>query len=153
MPLWDYLLPGLTPQAFGVLIAGIVGFGFAVWNAADQAEKSRASDARNASTLSLLTTTQQTIEDMRVQQAKKDAAAEAEKQAAIQAAATKAERDRRDGIIRAVRQEYFATHDGISPQIMAGTDWPPDEWMNEALARAGEVFTFEGRGVEYVTMP
>jgi hypothetical protein len=33
-----------------------------------------------------------------------------------------------------LRNKYILTHPNISPEILAGTAWPPTEWMNQQLA-------------------
>jgi len=49
-----------------------------------------------------------------------------------------AERDRRNKLLLILRNEYIASHDNISPRLMAGTEWPPLDWMKKRLVELGE---------------
>lgn len=49
-----------------------------------------------------------------------------------------AEGDRRRNVLRAISQEYILSHDHISPGLLAGTEWPPLDWMNRRLGELGE---------------
>jgi hypothetical protein len=35
-------------------------------------------------------------------------------------------------------REYIASHDEISPALLAGTELPPAEWMNRRLEELGK---------------
>lgn len=50
----------------------------------------------------------------------------------------KAETDRRRNLLQTLSREYILSHDGISPGLMAGTEWPPLDWMNRRLKELGE---------------
>jgi hypothetical protein len=53
-----------------------------------------------------------------------------------------AEVDRRQNIEKALRGEYILSHDNISPEVLAGTEFPPADWMNRRLRELGENWTF-----------
>ena len=48
--------------------------------------------------------------------------------------------ERRENIVTALRSQYIASHDNLSPRVLSGTDYPPDliKWINEQLATHGE---------------
>lgn len=49
-----------------------------------------------------------------------------------------AEMERRQAIEKALRSEYVLNHDNVSPGLLAGTEFPPPDWMNKRLAELGE---------------
>lgn len=51
------------------------------------------------------------------------------------------ETGRRQQILSALRQQYILSHDNISAGLLAGTEQPPPEWMNERLHQLGEKWT------------
>jgi|GEM_PF-6923130 thiol:disulfide interchange protein len=53
------------------------------------------------------------------------------------------ELQRRYRILKALRQEYILSHDNISPQMMAGIEMPPKEWINKRLQELGESWRYE----------
>jgi drug/metabolite transporter superfamily protein YnfA len=48
------------------------------------------------------------------------------------------EADRRRGIETILRNEYILANNPIDPQILAGNQMPPQDWMNKRLAEMGE---------------
>ena len=56
--------------------------------------------------------------------------------------AQEAEVDRRQNIEKALRGEYILSRDNVSPDVLAGTEFPPDDWMNRRLRELGENWTF-----------
>jgi hypothetical protein len=60
-----------------------------------------------------------------------------------------AELDRRTNIQKALRGEYILSHDNISPGLLAGTEFPPSEWMNKRLRELGEKWTVFDRPVQF----
>lgn len=60
------------------------------------------------------------------------------KQTSEQAAALSAEWRRQNGLIAILRQEFLASHDGISPAMLAGMKPLPKEWVETRLAEMGE---------------
>jgi hypothetical protein len=44
------------------------------------------------------------------------------------------ETERRRQIEDVLRNKYILTHSDVSPEVLAGTAWPPVEWMNQELA-------------------
>jgi hypothetical protein len=52
------------------------------------------------------------------------------------------ETERRRRIEDVLRNRYILTHSDVSPEILAGTDWPPTEWMNQELAAVHEKWKF-----------
>jgi hypothetical protein len=53
------------------------------------------------------------------------------------------EADRRKGIETVLRNKYILTHDPIDPEILAGNQMPPQDWMNQELASMGEHWKVE----------
>lgn len=49
-----------------------------------------------------------------------------------------AERERRNQLLRTLGNEYILSHDKLSPGLMAGTEWPPLDWINKRLVNLGE---------------
>ena len=49
-----------------------------------------------------------------------------------------AERDQRNNLLRTLRNEYILSHDNLSPGLLAGTEWPPLDWLNRRLGELGE---------------
>jgi hypothetical protein len=45
---------------------------------------------------------------------------------------------RKLSILRSLRREYILSNENIRPGIIAGTDWPPIEWLNERISTLGE---------------
>lgn len=40
--------------------------------------------------------------------------------------------------LNVLRKEYIVSNDNISPALIAGTEWPPVEWMNRRLSELGK---------------
>jgi len=53
-----------------------------------------------------------------------------------------AEIERRRQILNALRDEYILSHDNISAAMIAGTEYPPTEWMNKRLSQLEEQWRF-----------
>jgi hypothetical protein len=49
-----------------------------------------------------------------------------------------AEMERRQNIQKVLRGEYILSHENVSPGLLAGTEFPPAEWMNKRLQDLGE---------------
>ena len=52
------------------------------------------------------------------------------------------ELDRRRTLLHTLLREYILSHDNISPALMAGTEWPPLDWMNKRLSELGDCGSF-----------
>jgi len=52
-----------------------------------------------------------------------------------------AEYKRRYAMLRILRLDYFLEKGMSSPGLVAGTEWPPIEWINQRLAKLGETWT------------
>lgn len=61
-----------------------------------------------------------------------------------------AEVERRRQILNALRNEYILSHDNISAALMAGTEYPPTDWMNERLRQLGERWRFNATKDEMI---
>ncbi len=61
-------------------------------------------------------------------------------QKSLQSDKTMSEAQRRENISDALRDEYILTHNPIEPAILARTQMPPQDWMNERLAEMGETW-------------
>ena len=48
---------------------------------------------------------------------------------------------RRRDILERLSREYILSHDGISPGVIAGTEQPPDTWINQRLKELREGWT------------
>jgi len=48
---------------------------------------------------------------------------------------------RRRDLLERLRREYILSHDGISPGLIAGTELPPDSWINQRLKELTERWT------------
>ncbi|RXH13720.1 hypothetical protein EAS56_14080 [Bradyrhizobium guangzhouense] len=48
--------------------------------------------------------------------------------------ALKAEAEKRNAVIQRLVGYYISSHDGISPEIMAGIALPPTDWLDQQLA-------------------
>ena len=46
--------------------------------------------------------------------------------------------ERRQNLEKALRNEYILSHDNVSPGLIAGTEFPPSNWMNRRLRELGE---------------
>jgi hypothetical protein len=46
--------------------------------------------------------------------------------------------DEYSAVIRQLIQLYIFSHDGLTPGLLAGTELPPRDWMNEQLAKMGK---------------
>ena len=44
-----------------------------------------------------------------------------------------------------LRRDYISSHDNISPAIVAGTELPPREWLNEKIAELNDAFKKQGK--------
>jgi hypothetical protein len=53
-----------------------------------------------------------------------------------------AELERKQGVEKALRNEYILSHEKVSPGLLAGTEFPPADWMNKRLHELGERWTF-----------
>ena len=51
------------------------------------------------------------------------------------------ESERRQGVLQLLRNEYILSHVETSPGVLAGTEFPPSEWMNKRLRELGEKWT------------
>lgn len=49
-----------------------------------------------------------------------------------------AEAVRRRQLLKTLSREYILSHDNLSPALLAGTEWPPLDWMNKRLKELGE---------------
>ena len=52
-----------------------------------------------------------------------------------------AEYKRRQTMLRILRLDYFLEKGTFNPRVVAGTEWPPIEWINQRLAKLGETWT------------
>ena len=60
-------------------------------------------------------------------------------------------RERQEFLVSLTRL-YIASHDGISSEMMAGLQLPPDDWLNGELAKRGKAWHVElGRIVDNIT--
>jgi hypothetical protein len=46
-----------------------------------------------------------------------------------------------------LRREYISSHDNISPAIVAGTELPPREWLNERIIELNKAFKNQGKAL------
>jgi hypothetical protein len=53
------------------------------------------------------------------------------------------EAQRRERISESLRDEYILTHNPIPPEILAGNEMPPQDWMNSKLHDLGESWSIE----------
>jgi hypothetical protein len=51
---------------------------------------------------------------------------------------TEVERLRRTQLLSTLRNYYILSHDGITSEMMAGLEWPPEDWINQQLDRYRE---------------
>jgi hypothetical protein len=51
---------------------------------------------------------------------------------------TAEEKTRRWNLLEKLRHEYILSHDNLSPALVAGTEKPPNDWVNRRLAKLGE---------------
>lgn len=49
---------------------------------------------------------------------------------------------KRKNVLALLRNEYILSHENISPGLLAGTEFPPADWMNRRLRQLGEKWTF-----------
>lgn len=56
---------------------------------------------------------------------------------------TMTEAQRRERISESLRDEYILTHNPIAPEILAGSEMPPEDWMNSKLHDLGESWSVE----------
>lgn len=62
------------------------------------------------------------------------------------------ERLRRRGVMDRLVSLYQLQNDSIAPEIIAGFQLPPEQWLNESLAEIGESWqVFDIRGTSYST--
>jgi hypothetical protein len=54
------------------------------------------------------------------------------------------ETERRRRIEDVLRNKYILTHSDVSADLLAGTEWPPTEWMNRELSDLHETWKFTG---------
>lgn len=45
-----------------------------------------------------------------------------------------------------LRVLWINSHDGISPEMLAGLEWPPEDWLNANLMKQGERWRARVRG-------
>ena len=57
--------------------------------------------------------------------------------------AQEAEMQRRRGIEIALRSEYILHHENVPPGLLAGTEFPPSDWVNKRLVELGEKWKVE----------
>jgi hypothetical protein len=55
---------------------------------------------------------------------------------------SEAEMERRKGVQKALRNEYILSQPHVSEGLLAGTEYPPADWMNKRLRELGENWTF-----------
>lgn len=55
-------------------------------------------------------------------------------------------KDRRLVQLSQLRQLYILSHDGISPELMAGLAWPPENWLNDELKKQSADFRVHVEG-------
>lgn len=48
---------------------------------------------------------------------------------------------RRQNILALLRNEYILSHDNVSAALMAGTEQPPSDWVNQRLRQLGETWS------------
>lgn len=53
----------------------------------------------------------------------------------------KADNNRRKQMLQSLVREYILSHDGLSPGLLAGTEWPPIDWLNKRVKELGESWT------------
>lgn len=63
-----------------------------------------------------------------------------ELRAAMSARRQDGEAQRRQTLLRSLRQEYVLSHDGLSPQLLAGTAPIPKDWVEARLSQLGEAW-------------
>ena len=51
---------------------------------------------------------------------------------------------RREGILTLLRHEWILSHKNVSPGLLAGTEQPPSNWVNQRLKQLGETWSVEG---------
>ena len=51
---------------------------------------------------------------------------------------------RREGILTLLRHEWILSHKNVSPGLLAGTEQPPSNWINQRLKQLGETWSVEG---------
>lgn len=49
-----------------------------------------------------------------------------------------ADNNRKKQILQSLTREYILSHDNISPGLLAGTEWPPIDWLNKRIKELGE---------------
>jgi hypothetical protein len=47
--------------------------------------------------------------------------------------------------LHALTREYIASHDNLSPALIAGTELPPVEWLNKRIIELNEAFQKQGK--------
>jgi hypothetical protein len=67
--------------------------------------------------------------------------------------AQEAELERRQNIEKTLRSEYILSHDHVSPSLLVGTEFPPDDWMNKRLEELGEKWTIASSEPMAMTIP
>jgi hypothetical protein len=54
------------------------------------------------------------------------------------------EAEKKENILKALRDEYILSHDPIDPDILSGAKMPPDDWLNSRLHDLGQSWTVSG---------
>jgi hypothetical protein len=55
--------------------------------------------------------------------------------------------------LKELRQKWILDHDGISSDMLAGLEWPPESWLNEQLRVANQPFRVSVSGSEIKLLP
>lgn len=151
IPAWEYWQ---TTATFGAVLtvaaAGIFAF-FTALQAAQQARDSAAQVASLEKTLAGVRDLQTDVRGVGGAIGIPAMMTPEQKAARDQAA----EDQRRSNLLQGLRNQFIASHDGISSEMMAGMAWPPDDWMNEQLEKLGETFrvTADGPTLRYAQSP
>jgi uncharacterized membrane protein YhaH (DUF805 family) len=64
-----------------------------------------------------------------------------------------AELERRQNIEKVLRGEYILSHEHVSPGLLAGTEYPPTEWMNKRLHELGETWAVTAPSLRITAAP
>lgn len=59
--------------------------------------------------------------------------------------------DNYEGVLNQLRALWINSHDGISPEMMSGLEWPPENWLNEKLKTYGKEWRVRIHGANYET--
>ncbi len=58
---------------------------------------------------------------------------------------TTAEAQRHEAILTLLRHEWILSHKSVSPGLLAGTEQPPSDWVNQRLKELGEDWSLEDK--------